>query len=128
MPILRPIPRVKFQVELMPGDVIALVESHYQVVAWEVAEKHTLIVEGTHINEGSVNDYMVSSEAITIPKDAVQLTGSDLFTLSTHTDIGGHYLVVTEGPQGGTIFKTHLSNGFGDGSYRLKFCKGQLVR
>lgn len=118
--------------ELLKGDVLYLDECGSVVLSWSVDEDQLLTVNGM-FDEAMTSclDYSVEASIISIPDTAEKIAGyqvndQQVFYVRTFTDIGGHFLNVKR--DNVIIERIHLRNGFGDGSYRLKFINGVLFR
>lgn len=110
-----PKPIEAIEVDVVPGDKIQLGECGYIQKEFEVKSNSILkiagIIYGSECNDDvSVQDYCVEHEAIHGEHER------------TYTDIGGKWLYVNDKKI------CHLSNGFGDGDYTLRFSEGKLVR
>lgn len=116
----------KLEVNLNIGDKIQIVECDSIEEQFEVTNNSTMTIKG-NITEitGTTRDKegnMISPGYHIVTNYCVEHADINGEHYKTFTDIGGKWLKVN----GETI--CHLSNGFGDGNYTMRFSKGFLVR
>jgi len=110
----KPISKLKF--DLKKGDIVTLMECDTIQETFTSSKEQDLVLIGK-INEAyadgyhNVYDYKLLFDDIDVESH-----------YKTYTDIGGKWLCVNDKKV------AHLGNGFGDGTYTMRFSKGKLVR
>lgn len=122
---------------LKPGSTLWI-----DFMTFKVTEECQLTIEGTlgftlHDRPYLNSNFTVKCKAITLDaliesgkgylNERYTINDKKVYEIKTSTDIGGHHLSV-ESADGEMETLCHLSNGFGDGMYTLRFTEGMHTR